>query len=373
MHFIMKKRELANALASVSHAISNFSPLPALSGIKIDVEMNGLVFTASNADISIQTTVIPNEENQLEIRQMGSIIIEAKYIVEIIRKLDQDIVNVESIDDVQVIITCGSSQIKINGTVASEYPAIDFSKPKFEFNMNPYDLKKAISQTSFAVSDKENRPVLTGVNFSCNGEELQVVATDSYRLAKKIIPLSQPSSFNVTIPQKSLVEINKLLSDDEEVNVAVDGQKIQFYLKNTLFQSRLIDGSYPDVSRLIPSTYDYELNINYNELSSAIDRALFIKNEGIAVITLSLSEEECVITNYSNIVGSSKQVLTSARYRGEPLVISFNGSFVFDALKAMNSSEITFKLCGEMKPFVIVSDEDDSILQLLLPLKTNRY
>lgn len=373
MHFIITKKELLNALTTVSHAIANFSPLPLLSTIKIDCELTHLLFTASNSDISIKFKIEPSEENLLEIKEMGSILLEAKYINDIVRKLDGDIVNFESIDLVQILIKANESQFKINGSLADDYPNIDFSKPSMNFSMNQNELKKVINQTIFATSDKENRPALTGVNFKCENSLFQAVASDSYRLAKKSFQVEHDMNFNIIVPAKSLQEMNKILNSDNDVEIAVDEKKIQLYFDNIIFQSRLVDGTFPDANRLIPNNYDYVLEIDYQELASAIDRASFIKQDGISVIKLALNEEECILSSHSNVVGSFTQVLKSAKFTGRDLTISFNGKYVYDALKAVNCTDIRFKLCGEMKPFIIESDSDESILQLVLPVKTSNY
>ena len=227
-----------------------------------------------------------------------------------------------------------------------------------------------ILQTSFATSDKETRPVLTGVNFHCEGNTLHCVATDSYRLAKKTIDISESLNFNITIPTKSLSEVVKTLEGEGEVEIAVNDKKAQFIIHDTIVQTRLIDGVYPETSRLIPLQFYYELTIDSRDLLNAIDRASFIKNDGVSVIKFSLSEQECVLSSKSVEVGSSTEVLSSASFTGSSLEISCNGRYVFDAIKALSGSLVTFRLCGEMKPFIIKSVDDDNVLQLVLLVRT---
>ena len=136
-----------------------------------------------------------------------------------------------------------------------------------------------------------------------------------------------------------------------------------------LWQTCLIDGVYPETSRLIPLQFDYELTIDAHDLLNAIDRASFIKNDGVSVIKFNLSEQECVLSSKSVEVGSSTEVL-SKKFSGNALEISCNGRYVFDAIKALSGSLVKFSLCGEMKPFIIQSVDDDSVLQLVLPVRT---
>ena len=174
MYFKVSKKEFYNALSVASRAISTFSPLPAFSGIKIDAKEDCLILTGSDSDVSIQTKLTKSEECVLEIRDMGSIVIEAKYILEIVRKIDADEIEFEMIDGSLTKISGNTAEFRINGMRANEYPAIDFSKPKECFALKEETLKKVILQTSFATSDKETRPVLTGVNFHCEGNTLHL-------------------------------------------------------------------------------------------------------------------------------------------------------------------------------------------------------
>lgn len=370
MYFKVSKKEFYIALSVASRAISTFSPLPAFSGIKIDAKEDCLILTGSDSDVSIQTKLTKSEECVLEIRDMGSIVIEAKYILEIVRKIDADEIEFEMIDGSLTKISGNTAEFRINGMRANEYPAIDFSKPKECFALKEETLKKVILQTSFATSDKETRPVLTGVNFHCEGNTLHCVATDSYRLAKKTIDISESLNFNITIPAKSLSEVVKTLEGEGEVEIAVNDKKAQFIIHDTIVQTRLIDGVYPETSRLIPLQFDYELTIDSRDLLNAIDRASFIKNDGVSVIKFSLSEQECVLSSKSVEVGSSTEVLSSASFTGSSLEISCNGRYVFDAIKALSGSLVIFRLCGEMKPFIIKSVDDDNVLQLVLPVRT---
>lgn len=370
MYFKVSKKEFYNALSVASRAISTFSPLPAFSGVKIDAQRDCLVLTGSDSDVSIQTKLIKKENCTLEIRDMGSIVIEAKYILEIVRKIDAEEIEFEIMDGSMTKISGNTAEFRINGMKASEYPAIDFSKPRECFTLKEETLKKVILQTSFATSDKETRPALTGVNFHCSENTLNCVATDSYRLAKKSIQIEESLNFNITIPSKSLLEVVKTLEGEGTVEIAVNDKKAQFIIHDTIVQTRLIDGVFPETSRLIPLQFDYELTIDSKDLLNAIDRASFIKNDGVSIIKFSLNENECVLSSKSLEVGSSTEVLNSASFVGNSLEISCNGRYVFDAIKALSGSLVKFSLCGEMKPFIIKSVDDDNVIQLVLPVRT---
>ena len=370
MNFTINKRHFYEKLSVVSRAISVFSPLPAFSGVKIDVSATQIVLTGSDSDISIRSTILPDEDNQLTINDIGSIVIEAKYILEIVRKIEGDVIEIEILDDTLTRISGTNAQFKINGMKSTDYPAIDFSQPRESFQISSEVLKEIITQTCFATSDRETRPVLTGVNFSCQDHQLQCVATDSYRLAKKLVPIDATVSFNITIPSKSLQEVLKSIGEEENVTLYVDHKKAQFLIDHTIIQTRLIDGAYPETSRLIPADFSYELRIDSRELLNAIDRASFIKNDGVYIIKFSLDGSECILSSSYAEVGSSMEVLSNAEFKGDHLNVSCNGRYVFEALKALKPGEIVFHLCGEMKPFTIHTDGDDSVLMLVVPLRT---
>ncbi len=370
MNFKISKTVFYNALQIASRAISNFSPLPAFSGIKIEAKPDCLVLVGSDSDISIKTIVRMNKEKSLSIKETGSIVIESKYILEIIRKMNSDEIEFEMIENASAKIKSETSEFKINGMRANEYPNIDFNCPTMRFEMNSDVLKEIISQTTFATSKSETRPVLTGVNFNCSNARLNCIATDSYRLAKKTVDLDENLSFNITIPARNLIEVMKTLDLDETVMISVSDKKAQFVIADTLIQTRLIDGVFPETERLIPVSFNYELEIDSQEILSAIDRASFIKNDGVSVIKLSLDENECLLSSRAQEVGSSKENLKNGVFKGEHLDISFNGLYVFDALKVINKGKVRFSFSGEMKPFIVQNVEDHSLIQLILPLRT---
>ena len=370
MNFKISKRVFYSALNTVARAISANSPLPALSGIKIEVQSDSIILTGSDSDISVQTTLGSNDETNLIVKETGSIVIEAKYILEIVRKIDADEIEMEIVDGSLTRISGMSAEFRINGMRALDYPAIDFSKPAQQFEIDADLLVKIINQTTFATSDRETRPVLTGVNMKCNGNKLECVATDSYRLARKIVDLPTENNFNITIPAKSLNEVSKTIVQDGKILIAVSDKKAQFWIDNTVIQTRLIEGAYPETARLIPTEFPHQLTVDSRDILSAIDRASFIKNEGISIVKCSANSEEVVISSKSQEVGSSVESLNVISYEGSPLEISFSGKYVYEAIRVLSATTIKIMFSGEMKPFVIYNTADDSILQLVLPVRT---
>lgn len=372
MHFKISKKTFYHALDKVSKAISSNSPIPALSGIKIFITNDEIQLTASDSDMSIYDTIKIDEENKLVIYKEGSIVIEARYILDIVRKIDSSIIEVETTDGSLTRISGGNTEFKINGVSTSDYPLIDFSKPQHSFIIAASDLQKMILQTSFATTDRENRPILTGVNITCENGALTFAATDSNRLARKTMNINCEDHINFIIPATSLVKIARIIDRNEDVEIAVSDKKVQFYFDDMIIQNRLIDGIFPDTNRFIPSSYQTIIKLDSRDLLNAIDRASFIKSiDGISIVNFQISENEFIVSSKSQEVGSSVEEIEKYEFEGEPIKISFSGKFVSEAIRAIEGSNIKISFEGDMKPFVVREEDDLMTTHLILPVRTN--
>ncbi len=366
MNFKIKRLELLNALAKVSRAVSLKSPLPVLTGVKFDLRENELVLTGSDSDITIQTTITEN----IEIIEKGSVVLSSRYILEIIKKIDSEQVHIYIVDGTLTRIEGANSKFDLNGTSYIDYPRIDLNKSGVNLQMKSSDIKMAIDQTSFATSEKETRPVLTGVNFKAKDHVLECIATDSYRLAKRTLTIESDVSFNIIIPKKSLIEINRIIEKDEIIDMYVSDRKVLFIFDSVLIQTRLIDGTYPDTSRLIPEGFEYSMSVDSINLLNSIDRASLLSNEQTNIIKLSMNNDSVILSSYSQEIGSVEENLSKAFYKGEPLNISFSAKYLNDAIKSINTEKVRILFTGEMKPFIIKDLEKEDIIQLVLPVRT---
>ena len=370
MNFVINKRIFLDALNIAAKAISISTPLPVLGGIKMVVENNSLTIISSDSNISIKT-IIKNEDEKevLTINEEGEIVVESKYILEIVRKIDSDFINVEVFDNSIVKIYGGKSEFKINSMSVSDYPFINFDINSTPFKFDTYTFFKIVDETSFACSEKDTRPVLTGVNFKAEDGKLYVNATDSYRLASKVVPIDENLSFNITIPKKYLSDIYHSITNVEEVEIAIDNQKIIFMFNNTIIEARLLDDEFPDAKTLIPQSYSKVLTVKAKELAGAVDRSSFIKAEGKNVVKLNINDKEVVVTSVGTN-GSSYENVGVVSFEGEPFEVSCSGKYLIDAIKAISADEITLSFSGELKPFVVSDKNDDSIIQLISPVRT---
>lgn len=371
MKFTIERKYFYSKLSVAARAISVFSPLPALSGIHIDVKEDVIVLTGSDSDISIRTEIHPSEMNQLKIESTGSIVMESKYLLEIVRKIDSQIIEFELKDFELVRIKSKNGEFNLNGIAANQYPAIDFEQPDKKLKLTPFQLHQIVSQTAFACGDDNQRPVLNGVNFFVKDNHLFCSGTDSYRLARKKIYMETNVECNVTIPSKSLVEVEKSLDDENEaIALYIDNKKAQFVFGHTIFQTRLLDGAFPDVERFIPSTNISTMTADAQELAHVIDRTNFIRNDKIHLIKMECNEQVVRIKTSSSEIGNSDEVLMDCIYSGESLSITCNGTYVLDAIRACQAEKIVLDFSGDMKPIRITNPEDDSIIMVIVPIRS---
>lgn len=372
MNFKIAKKEFLDIINLACRAISSTTPLPSLGGIRISVTENSLILISSDSNISIKTCIDNNDKNTLIINDPGDVVIDAKYLLEIVRKIESDFINFEIIDGTLIKIYGGSTEFKINGMDAKEYPNINFDiKDNNPFKLKVSILNQIIDQTLFACSDKETRPILTGINLKASDRMLYANATDSYRLASKVLDIDSDLNFNITIPAKYINEIYHAISNESEVTIAIDKQKISFIFGNTIIDTRLLDDEFPDTSKLIPSSFTQKLKIEAKKIINAIDRTSFIKSDGKNIVKLSINSNGLEITS-QNQMGQSYEKIPVLTYEGNPLEISCSGKYLLDAIKAVGAEEIDIEFSGELKPMIIKNDKDKTLTQLISPVRSNR-
>ncbi|MCQ6280213.1 DNA polymerase III subunit beta [Bacillus sp. EB600] len=377
MKFLIQRDHLVQSVQDVMKAVTSRTTIPILTGIKIVASNEGVTLTGSDSDISIQT-FIPREEDGneiVEIKESGAIVLNARFFSEIVKKLPTDTVEIEVLGHLQTVIRSGKSEFSLNGLDAEEYPHLPQIEENNTFHIAADLLKAMIRQTVFAVSTSETRPVLTGVNWKVENDELNCIATDSHRLALRVakIETENPGNYNVVIPGKSLNELNKIIDDSNElIDIVITENQILFKTKHVLFFSRLLEGNYPDTSRLIPNESKTDVTVNTKEFLQAIDRASLLAREGRNnVVKFSTIENNLIeISSNTPEIGKVIEEVQSDAIEGEDLKISFSAKFMMDALKAIDGTDIKISFTGAMRPFVIRPLHDQTILQLILPVRT---
>ena len=227
-----------------------------------------------------------------------------------------------------------------------------------------------VSQTAFAASTKEQRPILTAMNLEAANGLLTVTATDSARLAKKEIIIDNNVEFVANVPAKMMIEVDHLLEGIESVDIAFSDKKALFSLGRTEIATRLIAGDYPNTRGILPRITNHSLEINGQDLMKAIERTNILSIDRENVVDLTMSENSVEISAKSNQVGSASERIEMFKYSGEPLKISFNSEFVLSAIRALAAEDVTFLFVGEMKPFVIKNAADETVIQIVTPVRT---
>lgn len=378
MKLTILKNYLTESIQHVSKAISSKTTIPILTGIKIDAATSGVTLTASDTDISIQSFT-PNENEEIaiiELHQPGSVVLPAKFFMEIIRKLPSQKIEIEVRDHFQTIIRSGSSEIQIMGLDPEEYPLLPQLEESKMIQIPSDLLKTMIKQTSFAVSTNEITPILTGVLWHVQDGKLKFIACDRHRLASREISLDldvAQTFHNIVISGRTLNELSKILPDQNAlIDILVSDNQVLFKINSILFYSRILDGTYPDTSKLIPQSFQTELIVNTKELADAIDRAYLLSREDKTnIVKLIMLEDETIeISSSSSELGKVTEQLSLQSFKGERLRISFNSKYMLDALKVMDSDYIQIGFTGAMQPIIIKPEDQANILQLILPYRT---
>jgi len=370
MKFVIKRDILLENLNHTSKAISSKNLIPILSGIKFELKEEGLYLYASDTDISIKS-FIPSDKIT-EIKELGSIVIGGKYIVEIVRKLPDTDIAIEVLDGYKMLISTSNTEFNLNGINPNEFPNLDMEVTREPIILKTSLFKTIINQTFFATSQNESRPLLTGINFKIDNNILEVIATDSYRLSKKCIEIDAniDNVVNIVIPGKNLLELSKILTDDDDsLEMHVFSNKILFKYNNIMFLSRLLSGTYPATSSIIPTDFNIVVDCKYYDLYNMIDRAsLLTSDREKNTIKLELSKNELKISSNSPEIGYVEEKINVEC--DSELSISFSSKYMSEAIRSFSQDKVTLCLNNDSSPIVVKSSEDESLIQLVLPIKT---
>jgi DNA polymerase-3 subunit beta len=372
MKFSIKKEILLENLNNVSKAVSSKNVIPVLGGIKFNLTNEGLFLTATNNEIDIECFIEKKYIDNIE--KTGSIVIQGKYLLEIVRKLPEGLIDIEIIDGLKILIHAANSNFNLNGIDSSEFPNISLEDSTNPIVLSKKTIKNIVNQTLFATSMQESRPILTGINFKLEGNKMECIATDSYRLSKKTIELDNriDNLINIVIPGKNLGELVKIINDeDEKVEFHIFSNKVLFKFDNILFQSRLLNGTFPDTSRLIPEEFVLEVKADLNELYKVIDRAALLTSEKEKnVIKFETNGNELTISSNTPEIGKVEEKLDISKSNDSDIKIAFSSKYMMEALRTINSQDIRILLNSDIKPIILKTDEDENLIQLLLPIKT---
>jgi DNA polymerase-3 subunit beta len=377
MNFSIEREILLENLNVISRGLPNKTPMPILTGIKLHLTETDLFMTSSNTDISVQVNI---SDASLQIVKPGKAVVPGKFFIEIIRKINSKFVNLYLIEDKILVIKADRGEYKLHIMDPVDYPNIDFVCLENPLKMSATELRSIIRVTAFATAQSEKKPVLTGVNFKHVDGKMVVTATDSFRLSEKIVNISEYNNFNIIVPNKSLDELFKAIDTyDEELELYFAFNKLLVKFKNVLFQTRLLDGNFPDTSRLIPPSFPIIIKFNKDELLEAVERVSLLsprdkeKDREItySIIKLTITKDRIIEISTNNaVIGDGKEEIVPTDIQiSNPIRIGFSSRYLIEALRSFNSTEISLNLSGDVRPFVIRGENDANLTQLILPVR----
>jgi DNA polymerase-3 subunit beta len=378
MKFTINRPAFINQLNNVLRAISSKTTIPILTGLKMVVTDHSVILTGSDADITIESTLDASDSSYgLSIEEPGAIVLPARFFNEVIKKLPDKQATIEVFNGLQVRITSGTAEFTINGQDANNYPHLPEVESENTVELASDMLHEVIDQTRIAVSKQESRPILTGIHVTLNNGILTAVATDSHRLAQRKVELPETADrdFDIVLPGASMTELAKMIVDEKDgVKMQITENQALFIFGNTHFYSRLLEGNYPETSRLIPESSDTRLEITASDLLASIERASLLSHESRNnVVKLSVNPENKIATvsGTSADVGNVEEEINADQIVGNPLEISFNPDYMRDALKSFGQTKILISFTTALRPFTLVpTEEKANFVQLITPVRT---
>jgi DNA polymerase-3 subunit beta len=366
MKITTTRQSLLDALLVVSRAVSARAALQALSGILITTD-GGARLRATDMELGLEVGL------EGEVDGSGSIVLPGRLLVEVARSLPDGSVTLalrEAERDVE--ITAASSRFHIRTLSADDFPRFPESEGE-AVQLPAIPLRDTINRVARAASRDEARPVLTGVLVTVEGDEMTMVATDSYRLAVKRTKLeaSIPERVEANIPARALRELARLIEagGEEAVHVWLTRNQAIFRIGQVSLSSRLIDGQFPNHSQLLPESYEHEVKLPRSELLEVTRRVSQLAQRN-AALRLSFSEGELVVSAETPDLGDAREAIP-APYSGDLLEIGFNPEFVRDGLESIDSDEVILKLISPLRPGLLEPAGDDDFRYLVMPIRLN--
>ncbi|KXO01881.1 DNA polymerase III subunit beta [Bacillus thuringiensis] len=374
MEFIVNHKHFTQALSEVSKAISTKAIIPILSGIKITADQSGITLIASNSNIFIEK-FIPSSMDDEQITttlKAGTIVVPAKYFIEIIKKMPSDIV-IKSKNEQTIIIQSEEITLNLNGFPANEFPNVPQIDDHAEIQIETKQLIDAFKQTVFAVAKNESRPVLTGVHIELDHNKLICAATDSHRLAIRETLISTNVKANCIVPSATINELLKLMNSNLEfVSIYLSESHIIFTFGTTTLYSRLIEGKYPNISSLIPNEFQTVINIDRQRMLQGVDRSSLLASEWANNnVNLEIVNESTIkVSSNASQIGKISETQQIDAIQGEKqFKISFDGRFMLDALRAIKEETVTLSFSGSMRPILVEAGTHSVAIHLISPVR----
>ena len=366
MKLICSKQNLLYGVNIVSKAVPTRTTMAILECILIDASANEIKLTANDMELGIETKI----EGQIEER--GIIALDAKIFSEIVRKLPDSDVTIETDSNFKTTITCEKAKFNIVGKSGDDFSYIPFIERNESVHISQFTLKEVIRQTIFSIADNDNNKLMTGELFEINENELKVVSLDGHRISIRKIQLKENYEHKkVVVPGKTLQEVSKILpgNADSEVDIYITENHIVFEFDNTTVVSRLIEGEYFKIEQMLSSDYETKVKINKRELLDCIDRATLLVKEGDKKpIIMNVTDDSVQLKNNSFIGSMDEEI--DVKKDGKDILIGFNPKFFIDALRVIDDEEVALYMVNPKAP-CFIKDDDETYIYLILPVNFN--
>ena len=368
MKLTFKKDSLLNGINIVLKAVPSKTTMPILECILIDASSDEIKLTANDMELGIETKVDGN------ILEKGKIALDAKLFSEIIRKLSSEdsVVTIDSDEKFNTVISCENSVFKIQGRDGEEFSYLPYIEKNKYICLSQFSLKELIRQTIFSISVNDSNKMMTGELFEVNGGTLRVVSLDGHRMAiRKIALKDEYESTKVIVPGKTLNEISKILTGDNEKEVLIyfGTNHILFEFDDTIVISRLIEGEYFKVDQMLSSDYETKVSLNKKEFLDCIERAtILIRENDKKPVILNIEDEKMSLKLNSSFGTMNAEILIHKT--GKDLMIGFNPKFLIDALRIIDDEEVSLYMMNPKSP-CFIKDDEETYIYLILPVNFN--
>lgn len=363
MKLVCSKANLLNGVQTVSKAVPSKTTMSILECILVDATNGEIKLTANDMELGIETTI------EGQIVEKGIIALDAKMFLEIVRKLPDSDITIETDASFKVAITCEKAKFTIIGKSGEDFSYLPAVEKDDSIVMSQFTLKEVVRQTIFSISDNDNNKLMTGELFDINGEEFKIVSLDGHRISIRKIQLKNSySPKKVVVPGKTLNEVSKILPGDadSDVTISFTEKHIVFEFDKTVVVSRLIEGEYFKIDQMLSSDYETKVRVNKKEFLSCIDRATLLVKEGDKkpiIVNITDSGMELKI---NSALGSMNEEIDIQK-QGKDLMIGFNPKFLIDALRVIDDEEVDLYMVNPKAP-CFIKNAEESYIYLILPV-----
>ncbi|MDQ4041186.1 MAG: DNA polymerase III subunit beta [Actinomycetota bacterium] len=361
------REALSAQLQAVTRVASTHTAVQALSGVQLHAAAGAVELRATDLEVGLRVPLDASTERE------GDVVLPARLLFDVVRALPSDAVTLElRAAEQDVEISSGGAVFHIRTLRAEDFPPLPEAPGDATVSVPARAFVETVQTVARAASRDETRPVLTGILVSASGRELQMVATDSYRLSVKRTELEEPleGSFEANVPARALQELARLAQGGEErLTVGVGANQIVFEVGGAVLSSRLIDGQFPNYRQLVPESFDHELKLAGDELTEVVRRISLLAQKN-APLRLAFAEGEVTVSAQTPDVGEARETVP-VPFSGEPLEIGFNPDFLRDGLESLGGGDVVLKLINPLRPGLIEGADGSGFLYLIMPIRLN--